>query len=42
VLTVTLPKAEHARERRIPVHGGDQGKAQAVEIEAGDQRPKKG
>lgn len=34
VLTITLPKSEESKERRIPVHGGQQtGKAQEVPID---------
>jgi len=36
VLTLTLPKAEHARERRIPVGAGAGGEQpQEIEVEAG-------
>jgi HSP20 family protein len=35
MLTITLPKTEEAKERRIPVHGGQQtGRGQDVPIEA--------
>jgi HSP20 family protein len=38
ILTITLPKTEEAKERRIPVRGGmGQGQAQDVPIEAGGQ-----
>jgi HSP20 family protein len=34
ILTITLPKTEEAKERRIPVRGGTGGEAQDVPIEA--------
>jgi len=36
ILTITLPKSEEAKERRIPISGGQQAtQTQDVQIEAG-------
>jgi HSP20 family protein len=36
VLTITLPKAESARQRRIPVQAGSHGQGQEIEVESGN------
>lgn len=36
VLTITLPKAESARQRRIPVQAGSRGQGQEIEVESGN------
>ena len=41
ILTITLPKTEEAKERRIPIRGGEQtGRAQDVPIEASTGKAK--
>ena len=43
ILTITLPKTEEAKERRIPIRGGRQsGQAQDVPIEAATGKEKTG
>jgi HSP20 family protein len=36
ILTITLPKAESARQRRIPVQAGSKGQGQEIEVESGN------
>jgi HSP20 family protein len=40
ILTITLPKAEHARERKIPVRAGSHGQEQEIPVETGGSSQK--